>query len=85
MFEINKYTLIAIIVISVTILFITMLIVNTIKFAIKLKNKNIKTCIEKNISYKEEEKQYNKKLKENGITSKKERDKILKIIKALHK
>ena len=85
MFEINIYVLIAIIVIAITLIFITKLIVDTIRYAIKQKNENIKTCIENDISYKKEEKQYNKKIKDAGITSKKERDKLLKILEALHK
>ena len=80
MFEINTYALIAVIIIATIILYIAKLIVNTIKFAIEQKNQNIKLCIEKKISYKEIEKQYNKMLKEAGITSKKGRDKLLKIL-----
>lgn len=85
MFEINIYALVAVIVIAVTIIFITKLIVDTIRYAIKQKNENIKNCIEKGISYKEEIKQYNKKLEAAGITSKKEREKIFKILEALYK
>lgn len=85
MFAINKYALIAVIVIAVSLVFITKLIVETIRYAIRKQNKNIKTCIGNDISYKEKMKQYNKKLKDAGIVSKKERDKLLKILEALHK
>lgn len=85
MFEINIYALIAVIVIATALIYITKLIVDTIRYAIKHKYKNIKICIKNDISYKEEMKQYNKKLKEAGITSKKERDMLLKILEALHK
>ena len=85
MFAINGYVFLAIVVIAATIIIITKLIIDTIKYAIKQKNENIKACIENNISYQEEEKQYNKKLKEAGITSKKERDILLKILESLHR
>lgn len=85
MIEINIYTLIAVIVIAVTLIFITKLIVDTIKYILKQKNENIKTCIENDISYKKIMKQLNRKLKGAGISSKKERDKLLKTLEALHK
>ena len=85
MFGINGYVFLAIVVIATTIIIITKLIIDTIKYAIKQKNENIKACIENDISYQKEEKQYNKKLKEVGITSKKERDTLLKILEALYK
>ena len=67
MFEINIYALIAVIIIAATLIFITKLIVDTIKYGVKQKNENIKTCIENDISYKEKMKQYNKKLKKKEI------------------
>lgn len=85
MFEINIYALIAVIIIAATLIFITKLIVDTIKYGVKQKNENIKTCIENDISYKKKIKQLNRKLKDAGITSKKERDKLLKTLEALHK
>lgn len=85
MIEINIYTLIAVIVIAVTLIFITKLIVDTIRYILKQKNENIKTCIENDISYKKIMKQLNRKLKGAGISSKKERDKLLKTLEALHK
>lgn len=86
MFEINKYDLIMVIVIVAIIVYITKSISNIIKYAIEQKNLNIRLCIENKISYKEIEKQYNKMLEEAGITSKKERDKLLKFIEViLHK
>ena len=80
MFEINGYVFFAIVVIAVTVLLITKLIIDTIQYAIKQKNENIKICLQNDISYKEEKKRYNKKLKKAGITSKKERKRLLKII-----
>ena len=85
MFGINGYVFLAIVVIAATIIIITKLIIDTIRYAIKQKNENIKACIENDISYQEKEKRYNKKLKEAGITSKKERNVLLKILEALHK
>lgn len=85
MFEINIYELIAVLAFVTLILYITKSIINIVKFAIEQKNLNIRLCIEKKISYKEIKKQYNQMLKEAGIISKKDRDKILKTLNALLK
>lgn len=85
MFGINKYALIAIIVIAATIIIITILIIHAIKYYIKQKNLTIRECLKNGISYKENIKKYNEKLKEIGITSEKEKKEFLKLIETLHK
>ncbi len=85
MLGINGYTLLAIVIIAATIITITKLIIDTIKYGINQKNRNIKKCIKKGFSYKKNLKRYNQKLEKAGITSKKERKKIIKILETLYK
>lgn len=85
MFGINKYALIAIIVIAVTVILIVILVIHAIKYNIKQKNLTIREYLKNNVSYKENIKTYNKKLEEIGITSKKEKKKLLKLLEALRK
>ena len=85
MFGINRYAFWGIVVISITLLIIVILIVSTIRYNIKQKYNSINQHIFKNDSYKESLKQLNIILEDAGITSKKKRLKLLKIIKALKK
>lgn len=80
MFGINKYAFWGIIVIAVTILLIVIIIVHVVKYHIKQKNLTIREYLKNNISYKENMKQYDKKLEEAGITSKKKREKLIQEI-----
>lgn len=83
MLEINRYAFWGIVVISITLLMIVILIVSTVRYNIKQKYNSINQHIFKNDSYKENLKQYNSILEDAGITSKKKRLKLLKIIEAL--
>lgn len=85
MFGINKYALLAIVVIAVTISFIAILIVHTIKYSIKQKRLMFNECIKNEVSYKKNMEQYNEKLEEAGITSKKKRKKLIKILEVILK
>lgn len=85
MFGINKYALIAIIVIAITVILTVILVIHAIKYNIKQKNLTIRECLKNNISYKENIKIYNEKLEEIGITSKKEKKKFLKLLETLRK
>ena len=85
MFGINRYAFWGIVVISITLLIIVILIVSTIRYNIKQKYNSINQHILKNDSYKESLNQLNSILEDAGITSKKKRLKLLKIIKALKK
>ena len=85
MFGINRYAFWGIVVISITLLIIVILIVSTVRYNIKQKYNSINQHILKNDSYKESLNQLNIILEDAGITSKKKRLKLLKIIKALKK
>lgn len=85
MLGINRYAFLGIVVISITLLMIVILIVSTVRYNIKQKYNSINQHIFKNDSYKESLKQLNSILEDAGITSKKKRLKLLKIIKALKK
>ena len=85
MFGINRYAFWGIVVISITLLIIVILIVSTVRYNIKQKYNSINQHILKNDSYKESLNQLNSILEDAGITSKKKRLKLLKIIKALKK
>ena len=64
MFGINKYALIAIIVIAATIIIIAILIIHAIKYYIKQKNLTIREYLKNGISYKDSIKIYNEKLEQ---------------------
>lgn len=83
MLGINRYAFWGIVVISITLLMIVTLIVSTVRYNIKQKYNSINQHIFKNDSYKENLKQYNSVLEDAGITSKKDRQKLLKKIEAL--
>lgn len=83
MLGINRYAFWGIVVISITLLMIVILIVSTVRYNIKQKYNSINQHIFKNNSYKENLKQYNSVLEDAGVTSKKDRLKLLKIIEAL--
>lgn len=83
MLGINRYAFLGIVVISITLLMIVILIVSTVRYNIKQKYNSINQHIFKNNSYKENLKQYNSVLEDAGVTSKKDRLKLLKIIEAL--
>ena len=83
MFGINRYAFLGIVVISITLLIIVILIVSTVRYNIKQKYNSINQHIFKNDSYKESLNQFNSILEDAGITSKKKRLKLLKIIRAL--
>lgn len=83
MLGINRYAFWSIVVISITLLMIVILIVSTVRYNIKQKYNSINQHIFKNNSYKENLKQYNSVLEDAGVTSKKDRLKLLKIIEAL--
>ncbi len=83
MLGINRYAFWGIVVISITLIIIVILIVSTIRYNIKQKYNSINQHIFKNNSYKESLKQFNSTLEDAGIASKKDRLKLLKIIKAL--
>ena len=85
MFGINRYAFWGIVVISITLLIIVILIVSTVRYNIKQKYNSINQHIFKNDSYKESLNQLNSILEDTGITSKKKRLKLLKIIEALKK
>ena len=85
MLGINRYAFLGIVVISITLLMIVILIVSTVRYNIKQKYNSINQHIFKNDSYKESLKQLNSILEDAGITSKKKRLKLLKIIEALKK
>ncbi len=85
MFGINRYAFWGIVVISITLLIIVILIVSTVRYNIKQKYNSINQHIFKNHSYKENLNQLNSILEDAGITSKKKRLKLLKIIEALKK
>ncbi len=90
MLGINKYALYGIIVVSVTLLLITILIVSAVRYSIKQKYNSINyymsntNSYDNTISYEDGVKQYNKKIEKTGITSKKNRKKLLKILETLH-
>lgn len=83
MLGINRYAFWGIVIISITLLMIVILIVSTVRYNIKQKYNSINQHIFKNNSYKENLKQYNSVLEDAGVTSKKDRLKLLKIIEAL--
>lgn len=83
MFGINRYAFWGIVVISITLLIIVILIVSTVRYNIKQKYNSINQHIFKNDSYNESLNQFNSILEDAGITSKKKRLKLLKIIRAL--
>lgn len=83
MFGINRYAFWGIVVISITLLMIVILIALTVRYNIKQKYNSINQHIFKNDSYKENLRQFNCILENAGITSKKDRLKLLKIIEAL--
>lgn len=83
MLGINKYAFWGIIVISITLLIIVILIVSVVKYNIKQKYNSINQHIFSNLSYKEKLNHYNNILEEAGVTSKREKKKLLKIIEAL--
>ena len=83
MLGINRYAFWGIVVISITLLMIVILIVSTVRYNIKQKYNSINQHIFKNDTYKESLKQFNSTLEDAGITSKKDRQKLLKIIEAL--
>lgn len=83
MLGINRYAFWGIVVISITLLMIVILIVSTVRYNIKQKYNSINQHIFKNDSYKEGLKQFNSILEEAGITSKKKKLQLLKIIEAL--
>ena len=83
MFGINRYAFWGIVVISITLLIIVILIVSTVRYNIKQKYNSINQHIFKNDAYKESLNQFNSILEDAGITSKKKRLKLLKIIRAL--
>lgn len=83
MLGINRYAFWGIVVISITLLLIVVLIVSTVRYNIKQKYNSINQYIFKNNSYKENLKQFNNMLEEAGITSKRKKLKLLKIIEAL--
>lgn len=83
MLGINRYAFLGIVVISITLLMIVILIVSTVRYNIKQKYNSINQHIFKNDSYKENLKQFYNTLEDAGITSKKDRQKLLKIIEAL--
>ena len=85
MLGINRYAFLGIVVISITLLMIVILIVSTVRYNIKQKYNSINQHIFKNDSYKESLNQLNSILEDTGITSKKKRLKLLKIIEALKK
>ncbi len=70
-------------VISITLLIIVILIVSTVRYNIKQKYNSINQHIFKYDSYKENLEQFNSILEDAGITSKKDRLKLLEIIEAL--
>ena len=78
MLGINRYAFWGIVVIAMTLLVIAFLIVFTVRYNIE-----INQYLFKNDSYKENLKQLNSLLEEAGITSKKKRLRLLKIIEAL--
>ena len=83
MLGINRYAFLGIVVISITLLMIVILIVSTVRYNIKQKYNSINQHIFKNDSYKENLKQFYNTLEDAGINSKKDRQKLLKIIEAL--
>ncbi len=83
MLGINRYAFWGIVVISITLLMIVILIVSTVRYNIKQKYNSINQHIFKNDSYKENLKQFYNTLEDAGINSKKDRQKLLKIIEAL--
>ncbi|MCI9108793.1 hypothetical protein AALA79_18255 [Lachnospiraceae bacterium 64-25] len=83
MLGINRYAFWGIVVIAMTLLVIAFLIVFTVRYNIKQKYNSINQYLFKNDSYKENLKQLNSLLEEAGITSKKKRLRLLKIIEAL--
>lgn len=83
MLGINRYAFWGIVVISITLLMIVILIVSTVRYNIKQKYNSINQHIFKHDSYKKNLKQFNSILEDAGITSKKDRLKLLKIIEAL--
>lgn len=83
MLGINRYAFWGIVIISITLLMIVILIVSTVRYNIKQKYNSINQHIFKNNSYKESLKQFNSTLEDAGITSKKDRQKLLKKIEAL--
>lgn len=83
MLGINRYAFWGIVVISLTLLLIVILIISAVIYNIKQKYNSINQHIFKNDSYKENLKQFNSILEEAGITSKKKRLRLLKIIEAL--
>ncbi len=83
MLGINRYAFWGIVVISITLLIIVILIVSTVRYNIKQKYNSINQHIFKYDSYKENLEQFNSILEDAGITSKKDRLKLLEIIEAL--
>ncbi len=83
MLGINRYAFLGIVVISITLLIIVILIVSTVRYNIKQKYNSINQHIFKYDSYKENLEQFNSILEDAGITSKKDKLKLLKIIEAL--
>lgn len=83
MLGINRYAFWGIVVISLTLLMIVILIISAVIYNIKQKYNSINPHIFKNDSYKENLKQFNSILEEAGVTSKKKRLQLLKIIEAL--